>query len=309
MYMYARDNGGFCISIDLELAWGVWDHVTPADLRRCIDLEGPICRRLLKLFEKYDISATWAAVGRMLEKRTDCAAAEAAAWYAPEILASIAKAKPRQEIGSHSFGHIYFNESPEPALRADLERAKTLHRKYGYDFQSFVFPRNKVARTHLLAEAGIKIYRSTDAGWHMRFASVTPRLRRLVNLVDKLVPLAPPVVRPLLRNEGVIELPSSMLFMGRNGMRKLIRPRALQRKARLGMERAHREKAIFHMWFHPSNFYFEMESQFATLEAILQDAVRLREAGRLDVINMGEIAREFLTQIQNEPGESVGWGH
>lgn len=305
--MYARERGAFCISIDLELAWGVWDHVTPADIRRCIDLEGPICERLLRLFEKYEISATWAAVGRMLDKRTDRNAAEVAAWYAPDILVSIATAKTRQEIGSHSFEHVYFTESPESVLRDDLDRARALHRMHGYDFQSFVFPRNKVARTDLLASAGIKIYRGTDAGWHMRIASINNRLRRLVNLVDKLVPLAPPAVRPLLRENGIVELPSSMLFMGRNGMRKLIRPRAIQRKARLGMERAHREKAIFHMWFHPSNFYFEMESQFATLEAILKDAARLREAGRLEIVNMGEIAREFLSQVQNEPARNAGW--
>lgn len=291
--MYTRNKGAFCVSIDLELAWGVADHLTPADVRRCVELEGPICERLLALFEQYRISATWAIVGRLLEKRTDCVAAEAAAWFAPEIVASIAKAKCRQEIGSHSFEHIYFTDAAEPALRADLERARAVHRKHGYDFQSFVFPRNRVARTDLLAAAGVKIYRSTDAGLHMRFAEVNKHLRRLANLVDKVVPFAPPVVRPVLREHGIVELPSSMLFMGRNGMRKLIHPRALQRKARLGMERAHREKAIFHLWVHPSNFYFAMDSQFRTFEAMLKDASRLREAGRLDVITMGEIAREF----------------
>ena len=35
-------RGAFCISIDLELLWGVWDHVTASDARECADLEREI---------------------------------------------------------------------------------------------------------------------------------------------------------------------------------------------------------------------------------------------------------------------------
>ena len=32
-------KGAFCISIDLELAWGMWDQLTPDHVRKCLDLE------------------------------------------------------------------------------------------------------------------------------------------------------------------------------------------------------------------------------------------------------------------------------
>jgi hypothetical protein len=37
------DKGALTISIDLELAWGVWDRLTPDDLRMAETAERPIC--------------------------------------------------------------------------------------------------------------------------------------------------------------------------------------------------------------------------------------------------------------------------
>ncbi|MGL1213381.1 hypothetical protein ACSTK9_23880, partial [Vibrio parahaemolyticus] len=87
---------------------------------------------------------------------------------------------------------------------------------------------------------------------------------RLANLVDKLLPLPAPLVRPKSHGE-LVELPSSMLFMARDGLRRIIPSRTTVAKAQLGLGAAVREQATFHLWFHPSNFYVDTERQLAAL--------------------------------------------
>ncbi len=57
-------RGFFCISIDLELAWGVWDQLSHEYLGRCLSLERRIVTRTLEIFRAYDTTATWVIVVR-----------------------------------------------------------------------------------------------------------------------------------------------------------------------------------------------------------------------------------------------------
>jgi hypothetical protein len=284
------DRGSFCISIDLELAWGVWDAVTPQYISRCASLERPIVREVLSRFEKYEIEASWAVVGRLLEPSTRN---DGPAWYAPDLIEAIRGARPLQEIGSHTYAHTYFAQATREAVRTDLEAAARVHREHGLDFQTFVFPRNLVAYVDELARVGIKVFRSVDMGWQTRLPPPGRRLSRLANLVDKIIPIPPAVVRPRQHPAGPIELPSSMLLMARNGPRRMIHPKALEAKARFGLRTAARSGGVFHMWFHPSNLYYETESQLRVLDGVLAEACQLRKRGQLDVRPMGSFAHAF----------------
>lgn len=285
--------GALCLSIDVELAWGIWDRPQAAYHDRCARYEAVIVRRLVELFETYQVSATWAIVGRLLE-RDDGAARSTAhgdrIWYAPGVIEAIRRARVPQDIGSHSYGHVYFGEAPRDALRRDLAAARRVHDAHGLPFTSFVFPRNQVAHLDLLREAGVGVFRSTDRGWHM---AVRDRLGagagRVANLADKLLPIPPPAVRPVEHRTGgrvLVELPSSMLLMARNGLRRAVHPAAIIGKARLGMRAARRTGGVFHLWFHPSNFYYEPEAQLATLAGIVAAAAALRDRGQLEIRTM-----------------------
>ena len=46
-------TGKLTISIDLELAWGVWDHLAPQDLRLAESEERPICAALIERSWRY----------------------------------------------------------------------------------------------------------------------------------------------------------------------------------------------------------------------------------------------------------------
>lgn len=279
--------GSLCISIDLELAWGVWDKLSDGTLRNCETAERPIVERLVRLFEDYEISATWAIVGRLLE-RDQTRSGEA--WYAPDLVERIRRARVPQDIGSHSYAHPYFGESSVDRLRDDLLAARRIHDHYGLPFTSFVFPRNQVAHLDLLRGAGVRVFRSVDHGWHI---AVRDRLGtsagRLANLADKVLPIPPAVVHPI-DHDGLIELPSSMLLLSRSGLRRAVLPATLIAKARLGLERARRQRGVFHLWFHPSNFYHDTNGQLDALTQILRSACDQRGRGQLAIQPMSTFA-------------------
>ena len=282
-------KGALCISIDLEAAWGVWDNPAPGYLSKCLELERMIVDRILSIFDRYDVSATWAIVGHLLKKSEDKDAGELPAWYAPDMIEAIRAAKTEQEIGSHSFAHIYFSNNTREQAEADLAAARAIHELHGLEFTSFVFPRNMVDHLQLLARAGIKVFRGTDHGWYTAAPGHHP-IGRILHLVDTMIPLAPAVVQPLVHPNGLVELPGSMLLMGRNGLRKLVHPAVLGLKAKRGLKAAAREKGVFHLWFHPTNFYYDTEGQLATLERIVGEAALLRRERQIDIRTMGSFA-------------------
>jgi len=290
-------RGSLCISIDVELAWGIWDKPSLDYHARCAESEERIVRGLLALFERFAIPATWAVVGRLLE--LDPAAARstphgARIWYAPELIDRVRASRTPQDIGSHSYAHVYFGSVAREAVREDLRSARRVHDARGLPFTSFVFPRNQVAHIDLLHDAGVQVFRSVDHGWHMAVGRrLGKRAGRAANLADKVLPIPPAVVEPVVhateRGE-IVELPSSMLLMARNGLRRAVHPDVLVGKARLGLAAARRTGGIFHLWFHPSNFYYDPEGQLAVLGDIARAAAAMRDRGEIDIRPMSSYA-------------------
>jgi peptidoglycan/xylan/chitin deacetylase (PgdA/CDA1 family) len=304
----SRMNGGaLCISIDLELAWGIWEKPSAEYHRLCAEKERVVNHALLELFAAREIPATYAIVGRLLARPERFPTATEFGdriWYAPDLVEAIRSASPAHDIGSHGFAHRYFPGTRRERLREDLQAARHVHETYGLPFTSFVFPRNEVAHLDLLAEAGLEVFRALEAGWHM---SVRRRIGRLpgraANLADKLLPIAPSVVEPTLQPSGLVALPGSMLFVGRNGLRRLVHPELIERKARLGLRRAAREGRIFHLWFHPANFYYDTDVQLGMLEKILDEACAMRDRAELEIRTMASYARRDAGR-RGEPVEA-----
>jgi len=142
----------------------------------------------------------------------------------------------------------------------------------------------------VLAEAGIRVFRSKDKGLNEWAERISPKTRQMSNLIDKLLPIPPTVVLPKWHPTGLLELPSSLLLMGRNGVRRLSHPEVWRLKTSMGIEAARRKTRIFHLWFHPSNFYYDTDKQFGILETTLKQAARARDAGSLDVKTMADFS-------------------
>ena len=61
-------KGSFVISIDHEFAWGYADYNLSDEDKERIRGEAYIIRRLLKVFESYNVPATWAIVGHLIDR-------------------------------------------------------------------------------------------------------------------------------------------------------------------------------------------------------------------------------------------------
>jgi hypothetical protein len=127
-----------------------------------------------------------------------------------------------------------------------------------------VFPRNTVGHLKQLGSVGLRTFRGPNAGPATAIRRASEPLGQAANLAGKALPLRPPAVAAK-RSGGMIDVPGSMLLMARNGVRRFVLPSVTRAKQKSGLERA-RASGIFHLWFHPSNFYYRREEQLATLD-------------------------------------------
>lgn len=320
----------FVISLDTELVWGSFDKIPALKwAAEYPDVRGVI-GDLVRLFERYEVGATWAVVGHLFldscqrgadgrphpeivrprhswregdwfgddpctDRKRD------PVWYGDDLIELLLAARVRQEIGSHSFSHIIYGDSgcsPE-AARADLKACVEVARTWGISLRSFVFPRNVEGHHELLREHGFVAYRGPDPMWFRGFGHYA---RRAANLLDQAVALDPPVARPSESLPGLWNIPGSMLLMSHQGLRRLITFAAQLAKAKAGLRRAVEEGGVFHLWSHPFNFARERAPMLRLLEAIIAYAADLRKRGLLDITTMDTVAAQCAT----EAGISAG---
>ncbi len=316
------DKGIFTISIDVELAWGVVDIPMTAQHYAAVHREREVVRRLLDLFATYNVRATWALVGHLLldhvaeqggtplpdfprpamADEADWFAqvrdAQRQAWCARDIVDMLCHATPAQEIGSHSFAHLRFDEqrTRRAAIEADIAAFTRLHMREHLPVSSFIFPYNCVGFQALLAQAGVRAYRGVSPRW---YDGVRPAgLRRVLNLLTVALALPPRTVLPSRAPSGLVNIPDSMLWYSSRGIRRFLPPGAQVRRAKAGLDRAARHHRIFHLWFHPSNFVFDMNGHLARFEAVLRHAQRLTTDGTLTILTMHDITRRLHDPAQ-----------
>lgn len=283
--------GAVTISIDVELAWGNWDNLTQDQLARVDQQERPIIARLCDIFERHDVPVSWCIVAALLDWKSAVSQPGGEhCWYAPDVVEMITRSSVQHDIGSHGGRHIYFDSISDDEAEGDLGFAREIHRQNNLDFTSFVFPRNRVAKKEMIAQHGVRVFRGEDCAWHQRIRNRHLAAGRVANLVDKMLPIAPEVVHPT-PDGSMINLPGSMLFMSRNGLRRLGLGRVMHEKLNKGL--AHLSRGgVFHLWFHPCNFYHQTDSQFATFERFVGKVADLVSLGELMVQPMAGFARQ-----------------
>ena len=283
-------NGTLTISIDLELAWGNWDNLAPHHIHSIETNERMISTRLLEIFDRYEMPVTWAFVAALLDyDSAHQMPGDAALWYAPDVIEAITSARVTHDLGSHGGRHRYFNELNNQDAIEDLQFAKYIHDKNDLAMRSFVYPRNKVARTDLLAAQGVQVYRGEDRAWHQSIRNRQVHLGRAANLIDKMLPITPQFVRPEV-DGALLNVAGSTLFLGRDGVRRFVHPSVMYSKLEKGLRRAIATGGVFHLWFHPSNFWNNTELQFAIFEQFATHAADLVERGELVIKPMAAFA-------------------
>ncbi len=300
----------FVISLDFELLWGVRDHADKPSYGPNILGARDAIPRMLDLFSKYDVAASWATVGFLFcesyDELIDCLPdtplcpsydnptlsnynylSEVGAnetvdpyYFAPSLIRQIADT-PRQEIATHTLSHYYCLEdgATDRAFEADLKAAIAIAQKRGIQMRSIVFPRNQYGPSHLeiCSRHGINTYRGNRRAWAYRptkGAGQTP-LRRALRLLDAHTGVlgAASYAPEIGTNRNV---PASQFLRPRAGRLAHIHPAHI-RTIKAGMTRASQNNAGYHLWWHPHNFGRNMKDNLTGLEQVLQHFKRLHE--------------------------------
>jgi peptidoglycan/xylan/chitin deacetylase (PgdA/CDA1 family) len=209
----------FILSLDLELLWGVRDHLDRDSYGQNILGARTAIVRMLDMFESHQVSATWATVGflfceskdELIQSLPEPEMRPAYAnpvlsnyiyldeigydersdpyYFAPSLIRQIAQT-PGQEIGTHTLSHYYCLEDgqDEAMFEADLLVAVHLAARRGIKLRSIVFPRNQYSERYLdiCQRCGIIAYRGNPSGWLYRPSRETDQtlVRRAARLAD-----------------------------------------------------------------------------------------------------------------------------
>jgi len=123
-----------CVSVDFDVTRDErypWNHKGTA--------------ALLRLSEAHGVPLTWAICGKTAEQDR-------------EAYESILASPLKQEIGVHTYSHIYADETTEEEYERDIERCIDVLQISKHP-TSFVFPKNREGHFDLLNRLGFKAYR------------------------------------------------------------------------------------------------------------------------------------------------------
>jgi peptidoglycan/xylan/chitin deacetylase (PgdA/CDA1 family) len=322
--------GTLVISLDFELHWGVRDKRSVDAYRTNLLGVRQVVPDLLAVFGEYGIHATWATVGFLFFEDRDALLQSLPAHkpryrnarldpyadlgtvgrsesddpfhYAASLLRLIAAAEG-QEIGTHTFSHFYCMEQGQDELtfREDLEAAVRAATRLGVTLESIVFPRNQVNRAYLAAcrDAGLLAFRGTmQSGlYSARNADDETLPKRAARLLDAYLPFSGSNACRAARaaEADICEVPASRFLRPFSPRLAAIDPLRRMR-VRLGMERAAREGALFHLWWHPHNFGRHRQQNLDFLRRVLDDYAALRERFGMRSKNMREVAGELRAE-------------
>lgn len=288
------------ISLDVELGWGFHDLDTlPAER---IDTARTNWRRLLALFDDYEIPTTWAIVGHLLEvdcdrphpdhpagercctRTTDSLSAERL-WYGESVVDLVRNATVDHELASHGYTHVHFqHEAMHPAF-AERELAASIaaSEAHGVSPDTFVFPVNRIDHRDRLADAGFTAYRGTAPARHSG-----PR-----KVADALLGRGtPPIAVPEMDEYGLVNVPASLNLFAFEGLaRSLLEPirgDPVAGRVQRGLDQWGDRDGILHLWFHPHDL--TRERKFERLRSVLAAVCRARDRGELTVETMGQVA-------------------
>lgn len=326
-------GGVLSISFDFEMAWGTRRNARDLNHAQGVERVREVVRGLLDIFTRHRISATWATVGHLMLRPEDCpdgrfpkqlpaprpdwfsgewydgipsiTEPRGLRYYAPELIEAIVNCPVHQELASHTFSHVVIGEEActREVAQAEFDTCRDVAKRWGREVHSLVFPRNKVGHLDVLRETGHTCFRGPNSEWFLLGTAAKPIKNRLLNrltynlvrvlrFVDESLVICPPLGKAK-RVEGLWELPHSMFFPGCTGLSKFVPREAQVQRATKGMTKAARLGRIFSLYTHPHNFLPDVPEQLESFERICIEAARLRDAGKLEIKTMEEIANDL----------------
>ena len=324
----AENTGTLLISLDFELIWGIRD-IVEQDKAKDILVTRQVVSRLLKLFQEFEIHATWATVGFLffetrgellsslpskvpeyinrtlspyenLEVEVGADEERDMFHFAPSLIRQII-ATPHQELATHTFSHYYCLEDGQTpdVFEADLQAALHAAKKYGREIRSMVFPRNQYNDQYLgvCKQHGIVAYRGTENLWFRQSSKRRMHRhwsRRIMRIADAYINISGANAYPFpSRVDLPINLPSSRYLRPYSKKFSIFEPLKLSRITS-SMSEAAQSGKIFHLWWHPEDFSNNTDENFEFLNEVLKHYAKLRDSLDMRSYTMQEIALQVI---------------
>lgn len=327
-----QPGGIFVVSLDFELRWGVRDKKSIADYSKNLLGVRSAVHALLELFNKYQIHVTWGTVGflffetrsELLQnlpvKKPDYVNAKLCPYrelnlvgadeqddplhFGMSLIETI-KSFPHQEIGSHTFSHYYCLERGQDidAFSADLEATLTVAKRYNFNIESLIFPRNQINRDYLAVcrEKGINTYRGNESSWIYKERSREDEhlVRRGLRLLDAYFNLSSHNCYSLdkIAAEFPFNIPSSRFLRPYSNKLSILEPLRLQRILS-DITYAARNNLVYHLWWHPEDFGTDPTENMSFLKKILDHYSVMRQTYGMESLNMQELAHMLMELTQ-----------
>ncbi len=306
------DRGALVVSLDFELAWGSRGGPVSNELNDRFAATRSAVDQLLSLFQRYEVSATWAIVGGMMlggtkrhsllsdDRYRDIPVGDCRShphWYADDVVESIRRCSVVQEIGCQTLTHMGVDDTPQGRQQFDSELGQCvqLFQERGLPRPvSFVFPEHYMHHFDLLAAHGFQCYRSPESGWFERLP--TAPLRAALRLLNSRLRRCPIVEWPDRTGEGLVEIPSSYFFAPLQGGGKLISVKDRVGQTIAGLNAAAEQCKVFHLWTHPNSLGKDTARMLSGWETILEHFKKLRRDGRIESRSMGSLADQALSR-------------
>jgi peptidoglycan/xylan/chitin deacetylase (PgdA/CDA1 family) len=322
------ETGKFVISLDFELLWGVRDKVGIAQYGQHVKGVHQVIPRLLELFTKYHVKATFATVGflffetksellsnlpKKLPNYTDKSLSPYTGHfdivgenyevdpyhYAPELIRLI-QSYPEQEIGTHTFSHYYCLEKGQTIddFREDIQNAQKVAAKSGIELTSLVFPRNQYNDEYLkvIEELGIICCRGNEHSWIYKALNADSEslFRRAIRLMDAYINISGHncYTNEYLKSKYPVNIPSSRFLRPYTKKLKALEKLRLNR-IKNGMTYAAKNNCTYHLWWHPHNFGINQDENFSFLKKILIHYESLNKKYQFRSYTMSELAKSL----------------
>ena len=308
----------FTISLDFELYWGVSDSRKLLSYKENIDGTWDAIPKILELFLKYNINATWATVGmlmckdykdweyfskrnkeniyntNLIKKLKPLIIKYPNAFFARELVEKIIKTQG-QEIATHTYSHISCDDSniSEKDFLIDIKNAVDVADTMDIELQTIVFPRNQINKNYFncIKEYGFKAYRDNPNHNLYKFGHSNPYgiFGRFIRFINSYL--------PIIQNKYFLynyinsdkESIKGSFFL-RPWSRKLFFLEFLKiYRIKSLMTNAAKQNLNFHLWWHPHNFGSNLVQNIINLEKILMHYKKLNNKYNFKSCSMIEI--------------------
>lgn len=324
-------NGTLIISLDFEMTWGgvgIWD--TSAYKETNVANVRQVVTRMLDLFNKYGVKATFATVGLiMLKDKSEAlnsvpglvptynnkalspynnryieSICDESLYFAPDIL-SLLKRNDSIEIGTHTFSHYYCWENGQTLeqFEKDVEQAVQVARDRGLVLKSIIFPKNQVSAEYLsiCAKYGISSYRGNAEKFYNQTSNrIKYFFNRIGRFLDSYVNIGGKtsyLLADIKTNGEPLNLRASRFLRPYDSRFGILDSLKINRVCN-EIKYSAKHNEIYHLWWHPHNMGKDMDKNFEGLEKILQCYSQCHEKYGMRSCTMEEVSKSFLEDIQ-----------